>query len=385
MQNKVKNNLYLVGAGFLFLFLGAFFDSTRGPLLPLITHELGLSYGSSSWLLVLGNFVSVFVVGLMFYLLNRLAEETIGFVTIAIGLATIGFGFFVGSYQSLLIFAMLLGICAAGLGLMSNVLTIKGASLSSQGRVLSGLHTMYGVSSMCATFVMGSFIDFNLDWPWVFTALLPISLIVLLLLLRQVSQERNIRTQPVTPQSSKLSFSQVLILLSFSIYVSGEVLTSMWLPTFLVEDAGLSVGSASRYVSGFFAVLSMTRLLCFFVLLKKYHMLMLYGSIILGIISFIVGRLFALPAAFCFAGVIGPFFPVFLAEVSSNYPHQWRSLTVWIIFSMQILLASFHLIMGQVTQFVNIATAYWAPPILLVTAIIILPFLFKDGGTHATE
>ncbi len=39
-------------------------------------------------------------------------------------------------------------------------------------------------------------------------------------------------------------------------------------------------------------------------------------------------------------GVLGPFFPLLLARVKSSFPDAWRSVTVWVVLAIQLMMMS---------------------------------------------
>lgn len=150
-------------------------------------------------------------------------------------------------------------------------------------------------------------------------------------------------------------------------YVGGEVTLSMWLPTYLVETAGMSVSQASPYASGFFLAMALSRMVCLFTLRNEWEWPLLAFSLVMAFLGFFAGRA-GYPLGFAAAGLMGPFFPIFMARLARNFPNQWRSLTLWILVAMQITLALCHFSIGRLTDAVGISQAYWLPVLFFAVA-----------------
>jgi fucose permease len=353
-----------VFSGFAVLFGAAYYDNIRGPLLPVITAQLGLSHALSSWFLIVGHLAAVVCTYAIIAALNRWTERDVTIVTCALGVITGVVALTVHDVPTLMVLAACIGATTSSMGAMCNVLVLEGTPVARQGRMLSGLHTMYGVGSIFASGVVGATIRGGGAWPLVVLA--PAPLVLALMLFMRVKLAPHVDGIRREPKPGKLSELQVLIITLFSLYVAAEVISSMWLSTYLVEQHHMSVPAAAGYLSGFFAAMTVTRFSCFLCISPRHELTVIIGALVLPIAAFAVG-LAGWPAAFVLVGLVGPFFPLFLARVNRNFPDKWRSLTVWIIVAMQVVLVMAHLSLGRIADLVTISRAYWLPLILFVT------------------
>jgi len=260
------------------------------------------------------------------------------------------------------------------LGTVANLLVLKGSPPSHQSRNLCGLHVMFTLGALLSPVAISLGLKRNLDWPWLQGGIAyPLFGLVILLLLTIRNGEKK---EAIVPQTAKLSKIQWVLLFAFASYVGAEVLTTLWMVTYLFEYRDLTIIQASKYLTGFFAMMFLSRLICFFSLKPEWERKIMIGSLVTAAFCFILGHLGWL-WAFCLAGLMGPYFPLFLGRITRSFPEQWRSLTVWIITSIQVVLVIIHLTVGMLTDKVGIANAYVLPVILISMALTSLVIYFE--------
>ena len=347
--------------------------------MPLLRDSLSLSYGEVSWLLVGGYIASIIFTVLLIPASRKYSERVLTFFVSAIAVAAIFASYFVGGMASLIFMAVLLGCAVSGLGAMSNILVISGTPESSRGRMMCGLHAMYGVGSFLAPASVGLIVSAGLNWRFGLWAALPVLLSVLVFGASKIPDT----TEPELEPGMKRSLQPVhyLVLTCFGLYVGGEVVFSMWLVTFLVETKGLSVAAAAPYATGFFAMMAGTRLLCFFGLREFQEKILMVSSLVLSL-SFIVLGHWGWLWAFPLAGVLGPYFPILLARVSRAFPREIKPLTIWILTTMQITLGLCHALVGRLADRIGIQQTYLLPILLLTLAILGALLFFRWERIH---
>src|SRR5205807_422848 len=143
--------------------------------------------------------------------------------------------------------------------------------------------------SLLAPSAVAIFVEAGFSWSTIIVATAPLFLISLIWVAFSI-QKRDVAPVPEKP-FTRLSSSQILILATFAIYVAAEVMTSMWLVTYLVEYRRLSVVSASKYLSLFFIFMAVTRGLCFLSLPANLEKGILWGCLSLSGVFFTLGHL----------------------------------------------------------------------------------------------
>ena len=382
--NKQGLRLGIVIAGFAALVLAAYIDNVRGPILPAITTDLGLGYGLSSLFLATGHLAAVFGTFSLISLLARWGERSVTLSVLGLSLLAMAIIPAVNGMTTLLLLAAVLGSVIAMLGALCNILVIEGAPGEIQSKYLSGLHTMYGLTSACASAIAGGILAAGWSWHYVFYICIP----AILFFAGAIATRMPARISTTESHTAKtfLSPLQYLAVGAFGFYVAGEVMTSMWLVTFLMEAKRVpSVAEASLVLAGFFGVMTVSRAFCFFFYKVKWERMIVWGSLIIPLIALILGHLGS-NWAFIGVGLVGPFFPVCLGRLSRIFPADWRSITVWILVVMQVLIGSFHFSVGQIIDRFGVELAFQLPIVLLGLAIILL-WLFEgrlSKGESAT-
>lgn len=369
-------------AGFLSLLASSYYDIVRGPLLPAVAAELGLDFQQSGWFLATGTVTATVMTLLMIAALNRWSERT---VTIAMCLCGIAAGCvapFVQSFAALLGLAAILGMTVSTLGTMSNILLVEGAPVELRGRFLAAMHTMYGVGSMSAASVVGVGLGRGLHWSKLYLAAVPVYALLLIFVATKLKRQGKAGVQTV--QSWRLSPPQALVVLCFTLYVAGEVTTSMWMTTFLVKTRGLSISEATPYLTAYFLALTLSRLACAFWVPQRMERGVVLGALAISVAAFFTAAL-GPSEAFAAVGLFGPFFPLFLARASRRFPDRWRSITIWsvVVFNAGIGLAN--LVLGALADHVGIGNAYFLPPAFLGAALIAAHLYFKAEATALTS
>jgi len=293
----------------------------------------------------------------------------IGAVTCAIAPA-------VNSFAMLIVLAIFSGSLMSMLGSLANILILSGTPLASQGRMLSALHTMYGIGAAFASWSVGYSITHGIRWWMLFTGCLPLFLMLYPLAAKrkevQIPEEKEARFQ-----SPRLFGFQYLAMTVFCLYVAGEVTTSMWMTSWLMNTKNLSIETATTILSSYFIVLLAARFLCAMFVTQKLEKAILLLSLALPpVVLFLVISDLVSPWFLLAIGLYGPFFPVYLARVSRSSPSNWRSLTIWTIVAMNLLLALGHLFLGKLADNFGIGTAYFLPVASLSLAFIALCLYF---------
>ncbi|MBI3296216.1 MAG: hypothetical protein HYZ71_15940 [Deltaproteobacteria bacterium] len=365
----------------LFLLAASYLDNVRGPLLPLLTHELALPYSQTVWLFVAGS-----LGGITASLVLKLAERR-GLIfakrfALACGLAATGASFFVDSESTLFLFSFLMGGAISTLGTISNLLIAFGSDPAYRGRGYCALHAMYGLASALGPSAVAGFLALGLKWPITF---LPCTALVVALAHTPV-QAPAIASSPTSAHSAfRLGFLEWIAILTFVIYVLGEILDSIWMVAYLVETKGHTIETASSYLTIFFLAMAASRILCIMRITEKMERILLWGSQILFVICVTLGQLLH-PAFLSLSGLVGPFFPLLMARVTRHFGVKSPSLLLKLYIAIPLSTGVVNLLMGQATRILPLNTLYFTS---VVFGAATLPCLFlylhaekRDALTH---
>lgn len=364
--------------GYLILLASTLLDSSRGLFLPLIRSDLSLTTEEASWFFVAGNLGATVLTALLLPLMNRWGEYKTSFAVVLSGiLACISLSLIYGK-GTLIAQGLLIGGVIAMLAAVSNVFVIRGAGRSNPSRWLCGLHVMYGLGSIISPFAVTMMLSLQWSWRLFFLWIIPLFLILVVLFART----KEFKNQPTESQSTRLDLKHIVVICAFFLYVGAEVMTTLWMPTYLVDVVGFRLEDTDRYVSSLFLVMLITRLIGMTEAFRKIERASVWCIPCLFILFFYLGRqghLWALPLC----GIAGPFFPVVIGRVSQHFPENWRSLAVWMLTANQLALMACHFMMGKLATSYGVSVAYWSPiPLMCLCLIFVVIYLRTIDRPH---
>lgn len=376
---RSKLSFALVSSGYAILLVAAYLDNLRGPLLPVLGRDLKLSFEQSGWFLTVGQVAGIIENIALIAISSKVSERHLATGASLLGLVAALLSPMITGFPRLIFFATILGCSLAAMSTVCNLLVVQGATPLLRSRLLAGLHTMYGIGSFAAGLIVSRTLSAGISWHWLLLALAPLHLLMSGFFAWRLPQTPNSPDSLEAQQNQKkaLDYSQILVIAIFIFCVSGETTTSMWLSQFLVSARQLNPVDAAQRVSGFFAVMTVSRTLCWMFIKPEHESRVLILALIGSIISFLYG-FFINNWAFALVGLIGPFFPIFLARVSREFNATWKTLTIAIFLGNQTALSLMNLGIGWVADRAGIESAFAIAPLLLVISLALLLFFFSS-------
>lgn len=345
--------------------------------MPLLGHRLGLPYSQSSWFFGMGNLASVVVLFSLIKLTHRATDRALTLFFVAIGALAVGAIYTVTNFPLFLLVAALWGAANSLLGALGNMLMIHGTTNEQRGRYFCAMHMMYGFASLAAPVVVAKMVQGGLAFENAAVLVLPF----LLLLAGTGWGLTKSADTTAAPTAHRLNAIQIWILVMFASYVAGEVLISSWMVTYLVDFVKLPMGQAASTLSAFFLLMGLSRAVCFLKIPPQWEEGLLWLSLILALVGALVGRLLW-PPALALCGLVGPLFPLFMARASRVFPEAARSLTLWILGTIQLNLVASQWIMGRLADRFGVGNAFFLPNAFLVVSMVALGIYLKRERAH---
>ncbi len=375
-STKETANVLLILVGYLMLFIVAFLDTIRGPLLPILTTQLNLDYEQSSWIFISGNISAILMTLLMIPVLRKFGEIKISLFVSYLILLIFVLAFFVKNIFTLIIFSFCIGTAVSIVGALCNVFTLQGANGKYSLQIISGLHTMYGLGSLMSPLIAKWCLESNQDWPLVFATTLPLTLTLIFLLKNKINLPHHFDEKKMRLPINK----NVLLLLSgFSFYVVAEVMTSMWMTTFFVKTKFLNVQDASFFVAKFFIIFTLMRFLTTYFVQEKWISIFIFLSLFISLVSFTLALCFQQMDFLPYTAFMSPIFPLFLSKIKIEMPPYFKELMFWIVISVQVMMAFFHHFMGWMIESGSIRLAFYIPFFsLIICGLSIFIFLKQN-------
>lgn len=355
----------------------------RGPLLPVITKHLQMDYALAAFMVSLGNFIAMISTWLLMPILNRWSLRRVGISVLIYTCFTCAATLYVSTPTALLLWGGLIGGSISTMGSLSNIFVQSSFSETNRGQMMSALHSLYGLSSFFAPWIAGVVLVKPENWQYLFASVTPVAaaLATWIAFKGPPSESREMRRSKKQPLSLKpIHLLTISVLVA---YVLGEVLTSTWMPAFLIQVYGLDVKTASLYTSMFFGAMLVTRIACGIWARPKFHRLLIWVSLACSLICFVLARLTGWLWLLPLAGVFGPFFPLYVTWVSLRFPERDRSMIIWMLATMQAMLGVMNLVMGKLADAAGFSVAYWLPAVMIAGSMILLKILeLRDSGAQ---
>jgi len=367
-------NWRLISLAYLSLFALSLLDNGRSPTYNAILKDLSLGPAKGSYIFSIASFISLIVNLTAIKWLPKLGPV----VSTRIALTLMGISglsmYFTGiwvSYTFLIISSIFLGLGLAICTITMNVLVIAGATLSARKRLFSGLHAIYGFSSLLAPFILSFLIKLGGDWKGYFLLSGLIAFLVIALTSKTKTLPPKSEEEVKSNQNVALKY-RVVFGLQLGSYVASEIALSTRLPYYLNHTQGINEVSAGYYLSLFFLALCAGRLLFS---LKHFHFKnehLIAFSHITTLISFFLGY-FIHPLFLSLCGLTMSYaFPMamdYLVEVfQRKSDYMITSVMTWI----GVMLALMHFLFGQINEAFGAKVALLICPTLTFISLMSL-------------
>jgi FHS family glucose/mannose:H+ symporter-like MFS transporter len=277
-------------------------------------------------------------------------------------------------YIYLLIGAAFLGMSFGGLGIAQNILAGWGAPLHRKRQVYSGLHGMYGLSSLLAPMLISLLYAEGIGWQrsFLILAVMPLGVFIYSLI-SDHRQRGKPRPLPGLIPSLRPSRAVLWVAILISFYVIAEVCVSTRLVLLCRRDWRMSIDESNGLLSLFFLLMTVGRVTFAFYRMRLSNRTLMQISAGLSVLFTILG-LFYHPLWLGLSGLtMSVFFPSGMAFISQDFPSgEAESATAWTLTLNSLGLMFMHLLVGSVSDHLGLTIAMSASPIFLVLTIFLL-------------
>ncbi len=300
----IRTSTKLITAGcFLSFFVFGFVDNLKGPLLPELLRNGAYSYSQGGTIVLaayVGFIVASLLSGVMADMVNN--RSVLLFAAICLCIGSIGFGT-TQSYLGLILFMAITGVGLGAIELGANGLMVELHS-ESRGLYLNLLSTFHGFGSLLVPLYAGWLVNAGYPWQQIYgsSVLLAVPLLVVFWPYKSSGssvvslREAELETQPEHGLSywrtlHRIGFTSRMICFYVLIaaYVAMELSVGAWMMEFLQRERNMSVRTSSVYLSSFFVLLMLGRLLGAFVVERVDSLLAVLTAIVCSTICMFVG------------------------------------------------------------------------------------------------
>jgi fucose permease len=400
-SKKTRLLLIILINGTMFLF--GFLENIKGVSYPLIKTEFGVSYDEQGWMVSLLSFSYTFFCVAAGFILARFGVKRLyllGFVFALVGLSSVFFapGFLAAGACLFLVFSCF-GLFEIGINGLAAMLFTKKAAL-----FFNLLHFMYGVGAVLGPWAAGALCGVEgIGWRHVYLFSVPLVLIFFIPAAAATYPEPADKLPPENGDSPRksgfraeedaaregsgpagISFTGALRTplvwffgITLGLMVSIEMATSNWGSLYFQDVYGMDPTSAGAgFVSSFFILFTLSRLVNGFVIEKIGYIKSLIGAVcIVGAIfvtGFVLGRngIYVLPVLGFFIAI---FWPTIMAAAIGLFGNNAPVMTSAVIAIAGLFNALVQLSTGYVNRYIGAAWGYRS--CLLFTAALLVLLL----------
>ncbi len=359
-------------------------DNIRGPLFAdllnffSVSNSMGsLSFAFASMAALSGTLLSTLI--LKKINLDRLLSGSI--LLMGLGLFTMST---VPTYYLFLAGTLIYGLSIGTMGVAQNLLIAENIEQSKQPKVFSGLHGIYGFSSLLAPFLasrspawfqqQGVSVAVLVGWRSAFfiTALICMSVFILIMLTRSEPQFQQSSLTESSNEKIKDKKAITLISIFFASYVGAEILVATRLALYMRTYFNYDLEQSSNYVTYFFVFLLVGRLFFTFKALPYKLKNQLSVSLVLAAISVGLG-LSVHPFFLTLTGLfMAPFYPMSVAYIAEMTGHHKRTYLTSAMATQSLFVIFMHIGVGYLTDAFGLFYAFGICLLLLALSLACL-------------
>lgn len=394
----MKKNKSLAITIFIFIIMAviAIVDNTKGIFVPVFKETFNTNNTSMGMLLSvcsLGYIIFTYVGGILCEKFGQRNVIGAGLFTIIASVLVVAFS---KTYTILLIGMFLINVGIAFVMIGVNTL-IPALFIAFQAIMMNSAHCFYGFGSTVGQFAIGNLLDNGVDWRNIFFGIAMIFIAVLIIFFFIKIPILNI-TKEESKVNISLAFKEkymYIYAIGLGTYVFAEMGMSNWIVNFLMESYNFTSSRGAMFLSAFFFLLTIGRLLGGFVAEKLgYLQAVLYSltvAVILLVIALIVGH--SALILICIAGLFFAIaYPTVVATIGKVFKDNSSYITGLILTLSSTISMILNLLMGRLNDIIGTTKTFYLIPISLSVSILFIFLIyrgnynvFKMGGNKVEQ
>lgn len=386
MKTKIKT-LYPAALIMLFVLMAmsAVTENSKGVFVPGFKEQFMVGDRAISYMIIGTSAAYMLASFLGGYLCEKIGQKLVLISGITVLFITL---ILMSISKSFLMLSFWIGLNSAGLGLVgiaSNTL-MPVLVLSMQSLVMNFLHFFYGLGSTIGQRSFGLLMGQNVSWRTLYVMVACVFAVLLLMTIfipfpkpKRVELEHKLSFKEII--SNKLF---IFYMIALGSYVFAETGTANWLVNYLKYTYSFNESKGSVYISAFFLVFAVGRLLGGFVVEKFGAFKVVITSLTLALVLYTLGLLFGQSALILIA-LSGIFFavafPTIVATVSKVFPVSSSYITGILITSSSFQSMLLNYLMGLGNTYLGADKAIYIIPICLLTSIVFNIMIYNNTRT----
>lgn len=394
----LEKNKSLAITIFIFIIMAviAIVDNTKGIFVPVFKESFNTNNTSMGMLLSvcsLGYIIFTYVGGILCEKFGQNNVICVGLFTIIASVLIVALS---KTYAILLMGMFLVNMGIAFVMIGVNTL-IPALYIAFQAIMMNSAHCFYGFGSTVGQFTIGSFLDKGIGWRSIFFGIAIIFTVVLIIFFFI-----KIPNLSVTKEEKKVNVSlafkekyMYIYAIGLGTYVFAEMGMSNWIVNFLMESYNFTSSKGAMFLSSFFFLLTIGRLLGGFVAEKLGYLQAVLSSLIVAVILLLIALVIGHSALIliCVAGLFFAIaYPTVVATIGKIFKENSSYITGLILTISSTISMILNLLMGRLNDIIGTTKTFYLIPMSLGVSILFIFFIyrgnydvFKRGGNEVEQ
>lgn len=379
MEKKATNN----NSTFIFIFfifvlmtMNAISENIRGVLIPVFKSEFGVkdtNIGIFLFIGSLGYVIATFIGGLLCEKVGQKKVLSIGIITM---IASLGIFIKANIFEVLLLGMFIMNLGLAFTSIAINTL-IPVLLLSFQAILMNVTHFCYGLGASIGPKMAGNLINKGINWRNIYLCIAIVFVVLLVIFVfLKVPDVHKTSENNETGEVDKTLILFYIIALGF--YVCAELGTGSWLINYIKNVYGYNEAASATYLSIFFGMLTIGRLLGGAVVEKFGYINTMLKSLVMAFIIYTLA-LFMGEKGLILISISGLFFsiifPTTVLTISKVFSRKVSAITGTVVTAASAINMVVSVVMGKLNDTIGYRYAFYLIPISLFISTIFMALI----------
>jgi len=386
MENENKRENYILPIVFIFMMmiLAAMAENVRGVFIPLFKRDFSINDTNIGIMLTIssiGYILSAYIGGILCEKIGQ--KKVFEYGLFCIGLSLVGLGL-LHNFSLFLVAMFGLNI---GLSLISIAINtiIPFLFISFQAVLMNLTHFCYGLGSTIVQRVSGILLFNGTNWRSIYLieSIIFFTFLIIFIPIKMPAVHKTSNEQQTKGKKSDLFKNKLLYFYMFALgfYVFAEMGTGNWFINYMEKVYMFDKGKSSLYLSLFFGVFTIGRLIGGFVAEKIGYIKAVLISIIMALVIYFTGINLG-PKGMVVISLSGFFFaitfPTLVLTISKVFKENTAYATGVIVTASSATSMILNMLMGILNDRIGDYNAYYLIPISLAMSIIFIFAIYKN-------
>lgn len=384
-----KSTFILIFFIFLLMIMNAVAENIRGVLVPVFKLEFGVkdtNIGVFLFIGSLGYVIATFIGGLLCEKIGQKKVLLTGMIFMIISLimfmkVDVFIGLLIG------IFIMNLGLALTSIAINTLIPVLL---LSFQALLMNVTHFCYGIGASIGPKVAGNLISKGVNWRNIYMYIL--FMFIILLIIFSFLKVPDVHKSSENKDKGEVDKTLVVLyIIALGFYVCAELGTGSWLINYIKNVYAYNEATSATYLSIFFGMLTIGRLLGGAVVEKFGYINTIVKSLIIAFILYTIALLMG-EKGLILISISGLFFsitfPTTVVSMSKVFTKDVSFITGIVLTSASAINMVMNVVIGRLNDTIGCKIAFYLIPISLFICIIFMSIInvkirgISEGGSE---